>query len=67
MNLITVITLNTNGDKMETTKTVDDLIFAWNHENDIPTNDDIIVECMLGTTKLYFDTFGSLMYALTGK
>ena len=35
MNLITVITLNANGDKMETTKTVDDLIFAWNHENDI--------------------------------
>ena len=67
MNIISVITLNTNGEKIETTKTVDDLIFAWNHEIDIPTNDDIIVECMFGTTKLYFDTFGSLMYALTRK
>ena len=66
MDRITIIILNTNDEQIETTLTVDDLIYAWYHDADIPTNDDIVVSCVLGETQLYFETFGELMAALTG-
>lgn len=67
MENITVITLNANGEQIETILAVDDLIYAWYHNIDIPTNDDTVVSCILGKTQLYFETFGELMQALTGE
>lgn len=61
MENITVITLNANGEQIETILAVDDLIYAWYHNIDIPTNDDTVVSCILGKTQLYFETFGELM------
>jgi len=66
MNNIVVITLNDSGDQIETALTVDELIFAWYHDTDIPTNDDTVISCVLDKTQLYFETFGKLMEALTG-
>ena len=67
MENITVITLNANGEQIKTILAVDDLIYAWYHDIDIPTNDDTVVSCILGKTQLYFETFGELMQALTGE
>lgn len=67
MDNITVITLNTNDEQVKTVMTVDELIHAWYHEVDIPTNDDMVVSCVLNETQLYFETFGELMQALTGE
>lgn len=67
MENITIITLNANGEQVETYLTVDGLIYAWYHDIDIPTNDDTVVSCILGKTQLYFETFGELMQALTGE
>lgn len=67
MENITIITLNANGEQVETYLSVDDLIYAWYHDIDIPTNDDTVVSCVLGETRLYFETFGELMQALTGE
>ena len=67
MENIIVITLNANGEQVETILAVDDLIYAWYHDIDIPTNDDTVVSCILGKTQLYFETFGELMQALTGE
>lgn len=66
MDNITVITLNANDEQIETVLTVDELIYAWQHDIDIPTNDDTVVSCVLSETQLYFKTFGELMEALTG-
>ena len=66
MDNITVITLNANDEQTETVLTVDELIYAWQHDIDIPTNDDTVVSCVLSETQLYFETFGELMEALTG-
>lgn len=66
MDNITVITLNANDEQIETVLTVDELIYAWQHDIDIPTNDDTVVSCVLSETQLYFETFGELMEALTG-
>lgn len=65
MDNITVITLNANDEQIETVLTVDELIYVWQHDIDIPTNDDTVVSCVLGKTQLYFETFGELMQALT--
>ena len=67
MDNITVIILNANDEQVETISTVDDLIYAWYHDIDIPTNGDTVVSCVLGKTQLYFETFGELMQALTGE
>lgn len=67
MDNITVITLNANDEQIETVLTVDELIYAWQHDIDIPTNDDTVVSCALSETQLYFETFGELMQALTGR
>lgn len=66
MDNITVITLNANNEQVQTVMTVNELIYTWYHEVDIPTNDDTVVSCVLGETQLYFETFGELMQALTG-
>ena len=66
MDIITVITLNANDEQIETVLTVNELIYAWQHDIDIPTNDDTVVSCVLSETQLYFETFGELMKALTG-
>lgn len=66
MENIFVITLNSEGNQVETITTVDELIHAWCHDIDIPTNDDTVVSCMLGQTPLYFETFGELMKVLAG-
>lgn len=50
MDIITVITLNANDEQIETVLTVDELIYAWQHDIDIPTNDDTVVSCVLGKT-----------------
>lgn len=67
MDDIIVITLNANVEQVETISTVDDLIYSWYHDMDIPTNDDVVVSCVLGKTQLYFKTFGDLMETLTGE
>lgn len=67
MDNVTVITLNPEGNQVETFMTVDELIYAWYHDIDIPTNDDTVVSCVLGKTQLYFETFGDLMMVLTGE
>lgn len=67
MDNITVITLNANDEQVQTVMTVNELIHTWYHEVDIPTNDDTVVSCVLGETQLYFETFGELMQALTGR
>lgn len=67
MDTITIITLNSEGNQIETTMTIDKLIHAWYNDIDIPTNDDTVVSCVLGKTQLYFETFGELMGALTGE
>lgn len=67
MDNIIVITLNSNDEQVETISTVDNLIYSWYHDMDIPTNDDTVVSCVLGKTQLYFETFGELMCVLTGK
>lgn len=67
MDNIIVITLNADGKQVKTISTVDELIHAWDHDMDIPTNDDTVVSCVLGKTQLYFETFGELMCVLTGK
>ena len=67
MDNIIVITLNTNDEQVKTVMTVNELIHAWYHEVDIPTNDDTVVSCVLNETQLYFETFGELMQALTGE
>ena len=66
MDIITVITLNANDEQIETVLTVNEFIYAWQHDIDIPTNDDTVVSCVLSETQLYFETFGELMEALTG-
>ena len=66
MDNITVITLNANDEQIETVLTVDELIYAWQHDIDIPTNDDTVVSCVLSETQLYFETFGELMEVLAG-
>lgn len=66
MDIITVITLNANDEQIETVLTVNELIYAWQHDIDILTNDDTVVSCVLSETQLYFETFGELMKALTG-
>lgn len=66
MDIITVITLNANDEQIETVLTVNELIYAWQYDIDIPTNDDTVVSCVLSETQLYFETFGELMKALTG-
>lgn len=66
MDIITVITLNANDEQIETVLTVNELIYAWQHDIDIQTNDDTVVSCVLSETQLYFETFGELMKALTG-
>lgn len=67
MDKIIVITLNSDFKQIKTFMTVDELIHAWYHNIDIPTNDDTIVSCVLGKTQLYFETFGELMMVLTGE
>lgn len=67
MNNIIVITLDRRGEETGTISTVDELIYDWYHEKDIPANDDTVVSCILGSTQLYFETFGELMRALTGE
>lgn len=64
---ITIITLNSDGDQIETSMPVNELIQDWYREIDIPKNEDTVVACLLGTTQLYFETFGELMTALTGE
>lgn len=54
-------------EQVETISTVDNLIYSWYHDMDIPTNDDTVVSCVLGKAQLYFETFGELMCVLTGK
>lgn len=66
MDIITVITLNANDEQIETVLTVNELIYAWQHDIDIQTNDDTVVSYVLSETQLYFETFGELMKALTG-
>ena len=66
MDIITVITLNANDEQIETVLTVNELIYAWQHDIDIPTNDDTVVSCVVSDTQLIFETFGELMKALTG-
>ena len=66
MDNIIVITLNSNNNKVKTLMTVDELIYAWYYDIDIPTNDDTVISCVLGNTQLYFATFGELMMTLTG-
>lgn len=66
MDIITVITLNANDEQIETVLTVNELIYAWQHDIDISTNDDTVVSCVLSETQLYFETFGDLMEALIG-
>ena len=46
--------------------TVDELIYAWYYDIDIPANDDTVISCVLENTQLYFATFGELMMTLTG-
>lgn len=67
MDDIIVITLNVNDEQVVISSTVDELIYAWNHDMDIPTNDDTVVSCVLNKTQLYFETFGELMQVLTGE
>lgn len=67
MDKIIVITLNSDFKQIKTFMTVDELIHAWYHNIDIPTNDDTVVSCVLGKTQLYFETFGELMMVLTGE
>lgn len=66
MDIITVNTLNANDEQIEIVLTVNELIYAWQHDIDIPTNDDTVVSCVLSETQLYFETFGELMEALIG-
>ena len=66
MDNITVITLNSNNNKVKTLMTVDELIYAWYYDIDISANDDTVISCVLGNTQLYFATFGELMMTLTG-
>ena len=65
-DMIYLITLNNNGEQIETRCSVDELIDSWYHDFDIPTNDDTVVTCLLGKTQLYIETFGELMLILTG-
>ena len=67
MDKIIVITLNSDFKQIKTFMTVDELIHAWYHNIDLPTNDDTVVSCVLGKTQLYFETFGELMMVLTGE
>lgn len=66
MDEIYMITLNDDGEQVETRMTVDQLIGKWGEDVDIPTNDDTVVSCLLHGTQLYFETFGELMGVLTG-
>lgn len=66
MEEIYVITLNTEGQQTEIRCTVDELINSWYNEINIPTNDDAVVSCLLGSTQLYIEDFGELMGILTG-
>ncbi len=67
MNNIIVITLDKSGEQAGTISTINELISDWYHEKSIPANDDTVVSCVLGSTQLYFETFGELMRALTGE
>lgn len=67
MDNIIIITLNSNKNQVKTLMTVDELIDAWYHDIDIPTNDDTVISCVLENTQLYFETFGKLMMTLTGE
>lgn len=67
MENIFIITLNADGEQVETKMTVNELYEAWHHDYDIPTNNDTVVTCVLGKTQLYFETFGELMMCLTGE
>lgn len=67
MDNIIIITLNSNKNQVKTLMTVDELIDAWYHDIDIPTNDDTVISCVLENTQLYFETFGELMMTLTGE
>lgn len=63
---IYVITLNCNNERVNTFATVGNMLAEWYKGGDIPTNDDTVLYCSLGGTRLYFDTFGDLMECLTG-
>lgn len=67
MDNICIITLNSNNEEVTTKGTVYEIIHAWYHDIDIPTYNDSVISCVLGTTQLYFETFGELMMALTGE
>ena len=67
MDNIYIITLNSDNDQVETKTTVDELIHSWYHDLDIPTNDDTVVSCLIGSTQIYVETFGELMQILTGE
>ena len=67
MDNITVITLNANDEQIETVLTVNELIYAWQHDIDIPTNEDIVVSCVLRETQLYFETLREFIELLTGR
>lgn len=64
---IIVATKNCNDEVVKNEMTVMELINAWLIGEDIPTNDDKVVSCILGNTLLYFDTFGQLMEVLSGE
>ena len=68
MDNIYLITLNSNGEQIERQTTVEELVKEWKQEEitDIPTNDDPVVSCLLGSTQLYIEDFGELMGILTG-
>ncbi len=64
---IVIVTKNDDGKIVRNEMTVAELINAWMHDLDIPTNDDEIVSCILGDTNLYPCTFGELMEILSGE
>lgn len=64
---IIVVTKNCNGEIARNEMTIHELITAWLVGVDnIPTDDDKVVGCILGNVVLYFDTFGHLMEVLSG-
>lgn len=66
MDNIIVVTSDTNSKQTIIKSTVDELIYAWYHDIDIPTNDDTVISCVLDHTHLHFETFGDLLEVLTG-
>lgn len=65
---IIVVTKNYNGEIARNEMTIHELITAWLVGVDnIPTDNDKVVSCILGNVVLYFDTFGQLMKVLSGE